>query len=61
MRDRHEEAGAHDAPGGGVRGDGDHEPWGGERRTRQLARVLVWLGAVVVLGAVFTIVYVLAS
>ncbi|WP_255449033.1 hypothetical protein [Cellulomonas sp. JZ18] len=44
-----------------MRGSGHHEPWGDERRTRQLARVLVWLGAVVVLGAVFAIVYVLAS
>lgn len=42
-------------------GPGHHEPWGAERRTRQLARVLLWLGVVVVLGAVFGIVYVLAS
>lgn len=44
--------------GGGGRRDGRPDD---ERRTRQVARVLVWVGAAVVLGAVFGIVYVLAS
>lgn len=46
------------AGGGGMSGHGEHEPWGDDRRTRQLVRVITGLSVVIVLGAVVGMVYV---